>query len=68
MPVPQDVLARPKNTIVRKSGIKYFVVKSTCKRRDGRNISVNLGTIRHIINGVYVEKRKEPRPSHPPTW
>jgi len=64
MPIPSEILAvaRPKNTIVRKSGDRYLVVKRTCKRKDGRNIPVDLGTVGQIVNGVYVEKRKEPRP------
>ena len=64
MPIPPEILAvaRPKNTIVRKSGDRYLVVKRTCKRKDGRNIPVDLGTVGQIVNGAYVEKRKEPRP------
>lgn len=63
MPIPLDILAveRPKNTRVKKSGEKYLVIKRTCKRVNGRNVPVELGTIGEIVNGKYVEKRKEPR-------
>lgn len=64
MPIPAEILAvaRPKNTIVRKSGERFLVIKRTCKRKGGRNLPVDLGTIGEIVNGAYVEKRKEPRP------
>lgn len=64
MPIPAEILAvaRPKNTIVRKSGERFLVIKRTCKRKGGRNIPVDLGTVGEIVNGSYVEKRKEPRP------
>lgn len=63
MPVPKEILAveRPKNTIVKKSGEHWLVIKRTCRRVNGRNLPVNLGTIGEIVNGAYVEKRKEPR-------
>lgn len=62
MPIPPEILAveRPKNTIVKKSGDRWLVIKRTCKRVNGRNLPVNLGTIGTIVNGKYVEKRKEP--------
>ena len=64
MPIPAEILAveRPKNTRVKKSGDRYLVIKRTCKYVDGRNVPVELGTIGEIVNGSYVEKRKEPRP------
>ena len=64
MPIPAEILAvaRPKNTIVRKSGERFLVIKRTCKRKGDRNLPVDLGTIGEIVNGAYVEKRKEPRP------
>ena len=63
MPIPQEILAveRPTNTRVKKSGDRYLVIKRTCKRVDGRNIPVELGTIGEIVNGEYIELRKEPR-------
>ncbi len=63
MPIPAEILAveRPKNTRVKKSGERYLVIKRTCKRVDGRNVPVELGTIGEIVGGRYVEKRKEPR-------
>ena len=63
MPIPQEILdvKRPVNTRVKQSGERYLVIKRTCKRIDGRNIPVELGTIGEIINGEYVELRKEPR-------
>lgn len=63
MPIPQDILAipRPKNTRVKKFGERYLVIKRTCKRVNGKNIPVELGTIGEIINNQYVEIRKEPR-------
>ena len=63
MPIPKDILAveRPKNTRVKKSGEHYLVIKRTCKRVNGRNVPVELGTIGEIVNGKYVEKRSEPR-------
>jgi hypothetical protein len=63
MPIPVEILSveRPKNTRVKKSGEKYLVIKRTCKRVNGRNVPVELGTIGEIVNGKYIEKRKEPR-------
>ena len=63
MAIPAEILAveRPKNTRVKKSGERYLVIKRTCKRVDGRNVPVELGTIGEIINGRYVEKRAVPR-------
>ena len=64
MPIPAEILAveRPKSTRVKKSGDRYLVIKRTCKYVNGRNVPVDLGTIGEIVNGAYVEKRKEPRP------
>lgn len=63
MPIPKEILAveRPKNTVVRKSGERYLVIKRTCRRVGKRNLPVDLGTIGEIVNGAYIEKRKEPR-------
>ncbi len=63
MAIPAEILAveRPKNTRVKQSGKKYLVIKRTCKRVNGRNVPVEQGTIGEIVNGKYVEKRKEPR-------
>lgn len=64
MAVPPEILAveRPKNTRVKQSGSRFLVIKRTCKRIDGRNVPVELGTIGEIVDGRYVEKRSEPRP------
>lgn len=63
MAIPREILdiERPKNTRVKQSGDRYLVIKRTCKRVDGRNLPVELGTIGEIIDGRYVEIRKEPR-------
>jgi len=63
MAIPQEILdvERPSSTRVKKSGDRYLVIKRTCKRVDGRNIPVELGTIGEIIDGKYVELRSEPR-------
>ena len=63
MPIPAEILAveRPRNTRVKKSGEKYLVIKRTCKRVNGRNVPVELGTIGEIVRGKYVEKRAAPR-------
>ena len=63
MPIPAEILAvkRPVNTRVKKSGERYLVIKRTCQRKNGKNIPIELGTIGEIINGKYVEIRKEPR-------
>ena len=63
MPMPPEILAveRPKSTRVKKSGDRWLVIKRTCRREGKRNIPVDLGTIGEIINGKYVEIRKEPR-------
>ena len=63
MAIPAEILAveRPKSTKVKKSGERYLVIKRTCKRVDGRNIPVDLGTIGEIVDGRYVAKRTEPR-------
>lgn len=63
MPIPPEILAveRPKSTRVKKSGNRWLVIKRTCRRDGKRNIPVDLGTIGEIIDGKYVEIRKEPR-------
>ena len=63
MPIPPEILAveRPKSTRVKKSGDRWLVIKRTCRREGKRNIPVDLGTIGEIVNGRYVELRKEPR-------
>lgn len=63
MPIPAEILAvpRPKSTRVKKSGDRWLVIKRTCRREGKRNIPVDLGTIGEILNGKYVEIRKEPR-------
>lgn len=63
MAVPKEILAveRPVNTRVKQSGNRYLVIKRTSKRVNGKSIPVELGTIGEIIDGKYVEIRKEPR-------
>ena len=63
MPIPSEILAveRPKSTRVKKSGERYLVIKRTSKYVNGRAVPVELGTIGEIIDGKYVEIRKEPR-------
>lgn len=63
MPIPPEILAveRPKSTRVKKSGDRWLVIKRTCRRDGRRSIPVDLGTIGEIVNGKYVELRKEPR-------
>lgn len=63
MPIPKEILAveRPKSTRVFYSLGRYLVIKRTSKRVNGRTIPVDLGTIGEIIDGKYVEIRKEPR-------
>ena len=63
MPIPAEILAvpRPKSTRVKKSGDRYLVIKRTSKYVDGRAVPVELGTIGEIVNGEYVEIRKEPK-------
>lgn len=63
MPIPKDILAveRPKSTRVKRSGDRYLVIKRTSKYVQGRSVPVELGTIGEIVDGKYVEIRKEPR-------
>jgi len=63
MAIPQEILnvERPSSTRVKKSGDSYLVIKRTCKRINGRNVPVELGTIGEIVDGKYVELRSEPR-------
>ena len=63
MSIPKEILAieRPKSTRVKKSGNRYLVIKRTSKYVQGRSVPVELGTIGEIIDGKYVEIRKEPR-------
>lgn len=63
MPIPKEILAveRPKSTRVKKSGGRWLVIKRTCRREGKRNVPVDLGTIGEIVDGKYVEIRKEPR-------
>jgi hypothetical protein len=63
MPIPADILAveRPKGTVVKQSHGRYLVIKRTSKRVNGKPKPVDLGTVGEIINGAYVEIRKEPR-------
>lgn len=63
MPVPKEILAieRPKSTRVKAFGNRYLVIKRTSKIKNGKPYPVELGTIGEIIDGKYVEIRKEPR-------
>ena len=63
MPIPTEILAveRPKSTVVKYSHGRYLVIKRTSKRVNGKPKPVDLGTIGEIIDGKYIEIRKEPR-------
>ena len=60
MPIPAEILAveRPKGTIVKKSGNKYYVIKRTSRYDNGRRIPVDLGIVGEIYDGKYVERVK----------
>lgn len=62
MAIPKEILAipRPKNTRVKPSGNHYLVIKRTCKRINGENIPVELGTIGEIRDGRYIERSGTP--------
>lgn len=61
--IPDEIKAveRPKSTVVKQYGSRYLVIKRTSKRVNGKPRPVDLGTIGEIIDGKYVEIRKEPR-------
>lgn len=61
--IPEEIkaVARPKSTVVKQYGERFLVIKRTSKRVNGKPRPVDLGTIGEIINGEYVEIRKEPR-------
>ena len=61
--IPDEIKAveRPKSTVVKQYGDRYLVIKRTSKRVNGKPRPVDLGTIGEIIDGKYVEIRKEPR-------
>lgn len=63
MPVPKEILAveRPKSTRVKAFGNRYLVIKRTSKIKNGKPYPVELGTIGEIVDGKYVEIRKEPK-------
>lgn len=63
MAIPAEILAveRPRNTRVKQSGKRFLVIKRTCRRVGKRNVPVELGTIGEIVDGRYVEKRRQPR-------
>lgn len=63
MTIPKDILAieRPSSTVVKFRGGRYVVIKRTSKRKEGRIVPVDLGTVGEIVNGCYVPKaEKEP--------
>lgn len=63
MPIPKEILAveRPKSTRVKAFGNRYLVIKRTSKIKNGKPYPVELGTIGEIVDGKYVEIRKEPK-------
>lgn len=65
MAIPQEIkdVPRPKGTIIKYSFGRYFVIKRTSKRVPGKKTprTVDLGTIGEIVDGQYVEIRKEPK-------
>jgi len=60
MAVPKEILAveRPKGTIVRHSGNKYYVIKRTSKYDGGRRVPVDLGIVGEIVDGKFVLRVK----------
>ncbi len=58
MAIPKEILAvkRPSSTVVKQRGNRFVVIKRTSKRKGGRVIPVDLGTVGEIINGEYIEK------------
>ena len=63
MPIPKEILAvkRPKSTRVKAFGNRFLVIKRTSKIKNGKPYPVELGTIGEIVDGKYVEIRKEPK-------
>ena len=61
--IPEEIktVERPKSTVVKQYGDRYLVIKRTSKRVNGKPRPVDLGAIGEIIDGKYVEIRKEPR-------
>lgn len=61
MAIPKEILAvkRPSSTVVKQRGNRFVVIKRTSKRKGGRVIPVDLGTVGEIINGEYIEKLVE---------
>ena len=59
MAIPKEILSveRPKGTIVKHSGKKYYVIKRTSRYDKGRRVPVELGIVGEIINGAYVPKK-----------
>lgn len=58
MAIPKEILAvkRPSSTVVKQRGNRFVVIKRTSKRKGGRVIPVDLGTVGEIINGKYIEQ------------
>ena len=65
MSIPEEIksVPRPKGTIVKEGFGRYFVIKRTSRRVPGKATprTVDLGTIGEIVDGKYVEIRKEPK-------
>lgn len=63
MAIPSEILAveRPKNTVVKRRGEKYVVIKRTSKRVGKRVLPVDLGTVGEIVDGKFVERIPKPR-------
>ena len=63
MSIPAEIksVKRPKGTIIKEGFGRYFVIKRTSRRVPGKPTprTVDLGTIGEIVNGEYVEIRKE---------
>ena len=59
MAIPKEILSveRPKGTVVKHSGKKYYVIKRTSRYDKGRRVPVELGIVGEIINGAYVPKK-----------
>lgn len=65
MAIPEEIknVPRPKGTIIKEGFGRYFVIKRTSRRVPGKATprTVDLGTIGEIVDGKYVEIRKQPK-------
>ncbi len=61
MAIPKEILSveRPKGTVVKHSGNKYYVIKRTSRYDNGRRVPVDLGIVGEIKDGKYVPKQRK---------